>query len=80
MGSVDSSLVQAVWEKGWTVPDYSEDLWRRDHLGNYIRRDERGNRDSEFGWAVDRIVPGSDDLSNLRPLQWRAHAARLASD
>jgi hypothetical protein len=31
-----------------------------------------GDRNSSYGWEVDHINPnGGDDLSNLRPLQWK---------
>ena len=35
------------------------------------------HRGSIYGWEIDHIKPkkdgGSDDLSNLRPLQWEAN-------
>ena len=78
---MDEKTIQAVWEKETSIPDYSPDLWRWDHLGNSIKRTEYGNRESEYGWEIDHIrlagAGGSDVLSNLRPLQWKRE--RLAA-
>jgi hypothetical protein len=66
--------IQAVWEKG-TVITYSEkDTKRKDTCGATIIRKEYGNTNSSYGWEIDHMRPlasnGSDDLSNLQPLQW----------
>ena len=68
----------AVWVKGRPSklgPDY-----RVDDYGNDIRYQDYGDRNSIYGWEFDHIFPqslkGSDDISNLRPLQWRANASR----
>jgi hypothetical protein len=45
-----------------------------------IKRSEHGNRDSQFGWEIDHVVPkaleGTDLFGNLQPLHWRANVAK----
>lgn len=76
----DDALVDEVWNKGTTIEGYPPNMWRRDAYGNAIRYTDYGNRDSDYGWEMDHIVPaslgGSDDPSNLRPLHWRSNASR----
>lgn len=79
---------ERVWRKGVFIPDkdeygklkWSPDEWRRDYQGNAIKHDDYGDRGSKFGWEIDHIVAvvdgGSDDIDNLRPLQWAANVAR----
>ncbi len=64
--------VQKVWEKGNCVEDNDSSIWRKDECGAWIQRAMHGDRTSQYGWEVDMINPlGPDDLSNLRPLQWK---------
>jgi len=64
-------MIEKVWKKGKPVAGYDSAKFRKDDCTAWIKRDEYGNRNSSFGWEIDHIDPnGSDDLSNLRPLQW----------
>jgi len=73
-------LAEQVWAKGNIIFGQDSNNIRRDDMGNVIHHDDYGNRKSAYGWEIDHIVPvsqkGSDDLSNLRPLQWEANVNR----
>jgi hypothetical protein len=73
-------LIQAVWEKGNIVPNNDPTKWRKDDCQAWIGRLAYGDRNSQYGWEIDHITPesqgGTDQLSNLRPLQWQNNAAR----
>jgi hypothetical protein len=70
--SWSEETIQSVWEKGEIIPGNDENRWRKDQCGAWIGRIEYGNRNSQYGWEIDHINPnGSDNLSNLRPLQWK---------
>ena len=78
--SFTADTIQKVWEKGATVANNDPAVWRKDECGAWIGRSEYGNRDSQYGWEIDHITPvsegGGDNLSNLRPLQWRNNAEK----
>lgn len=70
--SWSDEMIQKVWEKGSVIAENDKARWRKDECGAWIGRTEYGNRDSQYGWEIDHISPGgSDQLSNLRPLQWQ---------
>ena len=66
--------IQKVWNKAKIIKGEDESVYRKDYAGAWIKRDEYGNTDSTFGWEIDHRKPvakgGSDDLTNLDPLQW----------
>ena len=73
MQKFSDQVVQQVWEKGIVIPSANPDMRRKDVCGAWIDRNMYGDRSDRHnnGWEIDHINPsGSDDLSNLRPLQW----------
>lgn len=69
--SVSEDLLQRVWEKA-DAADFDPKIWRKDPCGAWISRIKHGDKNSDYGWEIDHINPdGGDDLSNLRPLQWK---------
>ena len=68
------------WNRAALVPGRDRNELRRDDYGLYIRFSDYGDRDSEFGWEIDHIVPlargGLDIDRNLRALHWHVNASR----
>lgn len=79
-GSWDEATKRAVCGKGKIAGTNDPNVWRLDECGAWMHYPSHGNRNSQYGWEIDHIKPssqgGSDDVSNLRPLQWQNNASK----
>jgi len=85
---VTDTRKKEVWDKGVKVPDFDENMYRKDACGAWIAFTAYGDRHSPYGWEIDHIYPETrlhlrkfsqetiDDLVNLRPLHWRNNASK----
>ncbi|TAL71314.1 MAG: HNH endonuclease [Bacteroidetes bacterium] len=80
MANFSEEQIKKVWEKASIVSGNDSNVFRKDQCSAWISRQQYGNRKSSYGWEIDHITPeshgGSDELSNLRPLQWENNLSK----
>ena len=80
MAYFSDQMVNQVWAKGMPVPGIDSNIWRKDFAGAWINRTCYGRTDNKYGWEIDHLLPeakgGTDDLTNLNPLQWENNRAK----
>ena len=79
--TADESLKLSVWAKGRVADGYNGNFYRRDAFGAWMQYSAHGETLSHFGWEIAYIKPiedgGTDDLSNLQPLQWKNNRKKV---
>lgn len=60
--------IQQVWEKATPVAGNDPAVWRQDQCKAWIGRRFYGNRNSEYGWEIDHIVPVSVPCNGITML------------
>jgi len=67
-------LIEAVWQHTRVAPDADASVWRQDTCGAWIRRDQFGHENGEFGWRIENVSGGGPDIvPNLRAFHVRNH-------
>lgn len=73
-------VIDAVWEHGRVMSEADSDTWRQDGCGAWMRRDEFGREDAEFGWKIENVSAGGPNVpENLRPFNL-ANGYDIAND
>lgn len=74
-----AAVKDRVWAKGKIVSNNDPAKYRKDVCGAWIAYDDYG-KTTTYGWEIDHIKAvansGTDDLTNLQPLQWENNRSK----
>lgn len=79
MADFSQNKINQVWEKAFSIEGYDATKFRQDVCGAWIQKDKYGTEET-YGWEIDHVYPsskgGTDDLINLRPMQWENNRSK----
>ena len=81
MADYSEKQIQEAWEKATPFDGLSPNDWRLDPCGAWIKRDQYGDANAQYGWNIDHIMPlslfnkGGDFPEN----RWAMHCRNNAS-
>lgn len=79
---ITQEIIELLWNNASRVDGKNPEIWRHDPCGALIKKDDYGNRASDYGWEVDHIVSRAflqqagatnddiDYIDNLRAMHW----------
>ena len=72
--------IDSVWKKAIIQPGNNPDIFRKDYAGAWIKKDQYGNANSQYGWVIDHLKPlakdGTYDSDNLYPLHYKNNLSK----
>lgn len=86
---IDEEIRKQLWRK-MSSAGLDDSMYRLDSCGALMQWDKYSDRDCDYGWEIDHVVPKAilikkevpeneiDDEDNLRPMQWQNNDSKSA--
>lgn len=79
----NKEIMKRVWGKALPLLNDDPNRVRKDKCGAWIVFDEYGNRNSQFGWEIDHIIPiskgGTDEIETFSPYNGKIMLLKVMS-